>query len=341
MPAKKKENRIFISWSGEISKEIAKALKICLEKEVFPNTDFSCFVSDVDIASGADWWNKIKRELKSCKMGVLCITKENLKAPWIYYEAGAMVAQEIPTIPLLISCNIRFLQDSPLKGNQCVNFYTEPQFVKMLLDINNRMHLLNITEDQQRTIYSAKYNKLKLNLEPYLKKLTAMRLFNEKYIYPNHVSVVKKSTIYICVPMSCIDETEYLYYRDQVIKMENELRQIGFTDVICPMINIENKSNFDGKTKAIKENFANLKQVDSMIVIYPRHMPSSILVELGYGIALSKRIVIFYKDNLPYIVEKSGETMEHVKTYKYDNISDVNKIINSDGMALFEGGNDE
>lgn len=341
MPAKKKENKIFISWSGNISKEIAKALKICLEKEIFPNTGFSCFVSNLDIASGSDWWNKIKRELKTCKMGILCITKENLKAPWIYYEAGAMIAQEIPAVPLLISCDIKFLQDSPLKGNQCVNFYNEPQFVKMLLDINNKMHLLSINEDQQKMIYSAEYNKLKSNLEPYLKKLTAMRIFNEKYIYPNNVSIVMKNTIYICVPMSSINETEYLDYRNQVIQIEKELKRIGFTNVICPMINIKSQSNFDGKTKAIKENFANLKRVDSMIVIYPRNMPSSILVELGYGISLSKRIVIFYKESLPYLVEKSGETMEHVKTYQYDDLSDINKIINSDGMALFEGGNDE
>lgn len=117
-----KKNKIFISWSGANSKEIAKALKNTLEKNVFSGTGSECFVSDEDIASGADWWNKINKELKSCKIGILCITKENINAPWIYYEAGAMITQSVQTIPLLISCDFNSLKDTPLNGKQAVNF---------------------------------------------------------------------------------------------------------------------------------------------------------------------------------------------------------------------------
>ena len=75
--------KIFISWSGENSKTIAKALKDSLEQGVFSGSGLECFVSDVDISSGDDWWNRIKTELKKCKLGIVCITKENLRAPWI------------------------------------------------------------------------------------------------------------------------------------------------------------------------------------------------------------------------------------------------------------------
>ena len=51
MPPKKRNDykKIFISWSGDNSKEIAKALKKTLEKVVFKNTGLHCFVSDLDI----------------------------------------------------------------------------------------------------------------------------------------------------------------------------------------------------------------------------------------------------------------------------------------------------
>lgn len=41
-----------------------------------------------------------------------------------------------------------------------------------------------------------------------------------------------------------------------------------------------------------------MKQSDSMLIIYPRNVPSSSLVENGYGIALTKKIVIFHKEKI-------------------------------------------
>lgn len=123
-----KRNKIFLSWSGPHSRDFAKGLKKILEKSVFSNTDLECFVSDQDIASGFDWWDKIKKELRSCKLGILCITKENLRSPWLYFEAGAMVAREVPSIPLLISCDINALVSTPLNRRQAVVFYNQKIF---------------------------------------------------------------------------------------------------------------------------------------------------------------------------------------------------------------------
>ena len=62
--------KIFISWSGDNSKQIARALKDSLENTIFKDTGLECFVSDVDISSGDDWWNKIKTELKKLNVKV-------------------------------------------------------------------------------------------------------------------------------------------------------------------------------------------------------------------------------------------------------------------------------
>lgn len=336
-----KQNKIFISWSGKNSKKIAIELKEILEKKIFSSTDFECFVSTVDIASGDDWWNKIKKELKRCKQGILCVTKENIKAPWIFYEAGAMVARDVPTIPLLFNCNINALEGSPIKGKQCIDFYDHAQFLKMIYDINCSMNLLPIEKSQMDAIAKEAYEELKKILQPTLKQLKQSRLFNEKYVYPNHITTVQTNTLYISAPMSSIDDKTYRELRENLLRLKTQLVNIGFLDIQCPLFDKTSSIVFDGKTKAIKENFVKMKQVDCMIIIYPQNVPSSVLVEIGYGISLCKKTVIFYRDKLPYILEEAGETISHVKTYKYDDFGEIEKIVSMNGMDIFDGGNDE
>lgn len=332
-----KQNKIFISWSGDISKEIAKGIKYVLEDIIFKGTDLSCFVSDIDIASGTDWWKKIKGELKTCKLGILCVTKENVRAPWIYFESGAMVARDIPTIPLLINCSFNSINDSPFSGKQCVDFYDKQKFIKMIFEINSLMSLLSVERTQMDSISMNGYDILKDRLTDELKQLKNMRIFNEKYIYPQSVSTVNLNTLFISAPMASIDDSEYNDLRTYLLSLKKTLIKIGFSDVKCPLFDKGDKTVFDGKIKAIKDNFSNLKQVDSMLVIYPQNVPSSSLVELGYGIALCKKLVLFYKDELPYILQEAGENIKHIKTFQFDKFENIGKIIESNGMDIFEG----
>ena len=311
-----KSNKIFVSWSGPNSKEFAKGLKYLLEKDVFSNTDIECFVSDQDIASGADWWNKIKKELRTCKLGILCITKENLRAPWIHFEAGAMVAREVPSIPLLISCSAKALSTTPLNGRQAVSFYDQKKFLKMLVDINNTMGY-DLSESQINTLGKKAYGQLKDNLGSVFRNLRDLRTFNDKYVYPSEVTNVKRNTIYVSAPMSSIDENKYSELRASMLAIKSSLQKIGFTEVYCPIIDIESPEHFDGKAKAIKDNFPLMKGVDSMLVVYPWKNASSSLVEIGYGIALTKKLVVFHSEGLPYIIAEAGSSIAHVKTYLF------------------------
>ena len=112
------QKKIFIMWSGDLSKNIAKELKKTLEKEIFANTALQCFFSDENIVSGEDWWNRLKGELKKCDMGIICITKENVRAPWIYFESGALVARDLRIKPLLFNCNLNSLSRTPIRNNR-------------------------------------------------------------------------------------------------------------------------------------------------------------------------------------------------------------------------------
>ena len=79
--------KIFISWSGQDSLQIAKILR-----DWIPNVIqvAAPYVSAEDIDKGTRWATDISKELDDSSYGIICLTKNNIQAPWINFEAGAL-----------------------------------------------------------------------------------------------------------------------------------------------------------------------------------------------------------------------------------------------------------
>ncbi|MFW2574125.1 MULTISPECIES: toll/interleukin-1 receptor domain-containing protein [Serratia] len=79
--------KIFISWSGNDSLKIAKILR-----DWIPNVIQAVkpYVSAEDIDKGTRWAADISKELDDSLYGIICLTKNNISAPWINFEAGAL-----------------------------------------------------------------------------------------------------------------------------------------------------------------------------------------------------------------------------------------------------------
>jgi hypothetical protein len=79
--------KVFISWSGNRSKAVATALRDWL-----PLVLHYCkpWLSDRDIAAGDRWSVEIARQLEDALFGVIVVTPDNLTAPWLLFEAGAL-----------------------------------------------------------------------------------------------------------------------------------------------------------------------------------------------------------------------------------------------------------
>ncbi len=79
--------KIFISWSGEKSGAVATALKSwlpCVINVLDP------WLSIEDIEKGTRWSKILSKKLKKTHVGIICLTRTNLTAPWLLYEAGAI-----------------------------------------------------------------------------------------------------------------------------------------------------------------------------------------------------------------------------------------------------------
>lgn len=78
---------IFISWSGERSKFVAEALRDWIPRVI---QSAKPWISSKDIFAGEDWNKEIEEKLGELKFGIICLTPENLQAPWIHFEAGSL-----------------------------------------------------------------------------------------------------------------------------------------------------------------------------------------------------------------------------------------------------------
>lgn len=78
---------VFVSWSGERSNMLAKALARWIPL-VLQGTEV--FYSPESIVKGDLWMADLAQSLEETNFGIVCVTRENQNQPWLLYEAGAL-----------------------------------------------------------------------------------------------------------------------------------------------------------------------------------------------------------------------------------------------------------
>jgi hypothetical protein len=102
--------KVFIGWSGELSRSVAQAVRGWLGRVV---QHVDPWMSDEDIKSGERWNDKVSKALDGTEFGIICMTAENREESWLIFEAGAL-AKHLNTarvVPLCID-----LKPAAIKG---------------------------------------------------------------------------------------------------------------------------------------------------------------------------------------------------------------------------------
>jgi len=120
LPVVRKETAmdVLISWSKKQSRELASVFHSWLPKVV---PGLRPWMSSKDIDKGKLWFGELQGFLSEATSCVICVTSENVRSPWIYYETGAIAAkkQDVLVCPYLVGIGTSMIADGPLAQYQC------------------------------------------------------------------------------------------------------------------------------------------------------------------------------------------------------------------------------
>lgn len=129
--------KVFLSWSGTRSHQVAKALRSWLPSVI---QTLKPWMSDDDIPSGAFWPLTLSQELEQTAFGIICVSPENLDAPWLLFEAGALAKRfdKAHVCPYLFDLGPGALAGNPLQYFQAAACDAEGTW-KLIRDLNRAL----------------------------------------------------------------------------------------------------------------------------------------------------------------------------------------------------------
>lgn len=214
------EYNVFISWSGDRSKHVAEALH-----EWLPTIVQSArpWMSANDIEKGSRGLAEVVSRLELVKIGITCLTPENLEASWILYEAGAL-SKVINSKTLLCTYLLGGLTPADVKPPLSM-------FQATIADANDTrklMHTINKAVSIGNPVEPARLNLLFDRMWPDLeKKISSMPAADSE-------ATAKRSPEDIMAEILQITRAEATSRRalqEQIKNMEMVLNRLAFGDM--------------------------------------------------------------------------------------------------------------
>lgn len=153
--------KVFISWSGETSHLVAKVLRDWIPSMI---QAVKPYVSSEDIDKGSRWSSDIAAELDTSSYGIICLTKSNISAPWINFEAGALgkSVDKSNVSPFLFRINPSDI-NGPLIQYQSTR-YDKNDILKLMQSINLCCGEQALEVDRLKQIFEVWWPKLEESL---------------------------------------------------------------------------------------------------------------------------------------------------------------------------------
>lgn len=125
--------KVFISWSGELSKQVAALFKKWLPTII---QELEPFFSKKDVSKGGKAMEDVINAMRKSKVAISCLTKGNQEKPWIEYEGGFLDGCRFPVCGFLINLTDKEIS-YPLKQFQLTTFDKE-DILDLLKTINRK-----------------------------------------------------------------------------------------------------------------------------------------------------------------------------------------------------------
>jgi hypothetical protein len=164
--------KVFITWSGDKSGALAEILKNWIPAVI---QAVRPYYSVDDIAKGSRWTNEIAKELEEARVGILCLTPDNLTSPWLMFEAGALSRNLDRTrvCPILFGIESTDLK-GPLPQFQHCNF--EKSDIKRLMQtINSELGQAGLPSESFNQVFDMWWPRLEEDVRKELERFATQK----------------------------------------------------------------------------------------------------------------------------------------------------------------------
>lgn len=105
--------KVFLSWSSEPSKSVARALREWLPLVI---QSLDPWMSQKDLGAGDRWSAEIQGNLAESRFGIICVAPNNQRAPWLNFEAGAISnsVTAAKVVPYIFEMEFADIEPGPL-----------------------------------------------------------------------------------------------------------------------------------------------------------------------------------------------------------------------------------
>lgn len=280
--------KVFISWSGELSLKVAQTFREWLPSVI---QSIEPYVSSEDIDKGARWSTDIAKELENSTFGILCVTRDNLEAPWLSFEAGALskTMEKAFVTPFLFDIKRSEVQGPILQFQSTI--FEKEDIKKMIKTLNKACGDMSIQETRLNKAFEVWYP----TLEDSLNKIKGKKEEVDNREKHDHISYSAKILEEI-LDLSR-DNQKLLRMPDERLYENVELVNKKLDDVLS-------RNDYISEQKRMRRKYSSLI-LDEIMHISGRRS------EYGFLMTLS-----LYKDDFPWIYDMGKELMDLMKSQK-------------------------
>ena len=217
--------KVFISWSGERSRQVADLLDRwiqCVLQAVDP------WLSTKDIDKGSLWFSEITSQLSNTQNGIVCLTKSNLNNPWILFEAGAL-AKGISSnrvYTFLIDLKPNDIKDPLAQFNHTIP--NKEGLYQLVRTINNGLDINSLKETILSNVFNTYFPQFESEFNTILKS-TPEEEVQEERPKEELLNEILYSVRGIDKRLRKVEDTEYLHFNNTLHNndvVRNNVKQV-------------------------------------------------------------------------------------------------------------------
>lgn len=283
----RKHMKVFISWSGATSLKVAQIFREWLPSVI---QSIEPYVSSEDIDKGARWSTDIATELADSTFGILCVTKDNLEAPWLSFEAGALskTMEKSFVTPFLFDIKRSEVKGPILQFQSTI--FEKDDIKKMVKTLNKASGDSGISETRLDNYFDVWYPTLESKLNELKSEIVSTNESDEEQS-GEHSSEILEEILELSRDNQKLLRTPDTKLYDDIALLKDSVEQIS----------IRNSMMYDKRRTSRKYNAMFLEEVVHMFG------------KSSYGFLMALSL---FKEDFPWIYDMGKELMDILKSQK-------------------------